>query len=81
MVKLSFISLWYIYGTERNIFTNKKFETIYVRSILYEKMEFYKNVKFGLVALASHYGSCFNASLSRYNLQIYFVFKKLILRN
>ena len=35
---------------------------------------------FGSVALAFHYGSCFNCSLSRYTLQIDFVYKKLILR-
>ena len=38
------------------------------------KRSFYKNVNFGSVALGFHYGSCFNASLSRYTLQIYFVF-------
>ena len=32
------------------------------------------------VALAFHGGSCFNASLSRYTLLIYLVFKKLILK-
>ena len=44
-------------------FTNRKFVTIYLCSILHEKTEFCKNVKFGLVALAFHYGSCFYASL------------------
>ena len=39
--------------------------------------EFCKNIKFGLVALASLYGSCFNTSLSCYTLQIFFVVKKL----
>ena len=58
MAKLSFIGLWYIHGTERNIFTNRKF----VRGTLHEKTEFSKNVKFGSVALAFHYGSYFNAS-------------------
>ena len=43
----------------------RKFVTIYVRSTL---LEFWKNVKFGSVALAFHYGSCFNAGLSRYTL-------------
>ena len=44
------------------------------------KAEFLKNVNFGLVDLAFHYDSCLNSSLSRYTLQIYFVFKKLILK-
>ena len=30
------------------------------------KRSFYKNVDFGLVALAFHYGSCVNASISHY---------------
>ena len=42
------------------------------------KRSFCKNVNFGSVALAFHYGSCSNVSLSRYTLQIYFVFKKLM---
>ena len=44
---------------------------MYVRSTLQEKVEFLKErqfVNFGLVALASHYDSCFNASFSRYTL-------------
>ena len=45
---------------------NRKFVTIYVRSTLMEKTKFCKNVKFDSVALAFHYGSCFNSSLSRY---------------
>ena len=57
-----------MHGTERNIFTNRKFLTIYVRSTLREITEFCKNVKYGSVALAFQYGSCFNASLSRYTL-------------
>ena len=40
---------------------------------------FCKNVKFSSVVLAFYYGSCFNASLSLYALQIYFAFEKLIL--
>ena len=48
---------------------------------LWKKWSFWKNVNFGLVALAFHYGNCLNATLSRYTLKIYFVFKKLILKN
>ena len=47
---------------------NRNFLTIYVRSTLHEKTKFCKNVKIGSVALAFHYGSCFNASLPRYTL-------------
>ena len=58
-----------MHGTERNIvFTNMKFVNIYVRSTLHEKKKFWKNVKFGLVALVFHYGSCFNAILSCHTL-------------
>ena len=58
-----------MHGTERNIvFTNMKFVNIYVRSTLHEKKKFWKNIKFGLVALAFHYGSCFNAILSCHTL-------------
>ena len=58
-----------MHGTERNInFRNRKLVAIYVRSILREKMEFCKNVKFYSVVLAFHYGSCFNATLSHYTL-------------
>ena len=39
MAKISFIGLC-VHATERNIFTNTKFVTIYVRSTLHEKMEF-----------------------------------------
>ena len=56
-----------MHGTDRNIiFTNRKFVTIYVRSTLYQKTEFCKDVKFGSIALALHYGSYFNTSLSCY---------------
>ena len=66
-----------MHGTERNIiFTYRKFVTIYAGSNLHEKTEFCKNIKFGSV----YYGSCFNVGLSCYTLQIYFIFKKLILR-
>ena len=41
---------------------------MYVRNTLQEKTKFCKNVDFGSVALAFHYGSCFDASLSRYTL-------------
>ena len=40
------------------------------------KRSFCKNVNFGSVALAFHYGSCFNASISRYTLKIYFLYLK-----
>ena len=53
---------------QKSIFTGRKFVPIYVRSTLHEKTEFCQNVKFGSVALAFHYGSSFNASLSRYTL-------------
>ena len=52
-----------MHGTERNIFMNRKFVTIYGRSTLHEKTEFCKNIKFGSVALALHYSRCLNASL------------------
>ena len=65
MVKLSYISLSCIHGTDRNIiFTSRKFVTIYVHSTLHEETEFYKEVKFGSV----YHGSCFNATLSCYTL-------------
>ena len=68
MAKLSVISLYYIYGTEINIFTNRKFVTIYIRITSHEKTKFCKNVKFGSFSLAFLYVSCFNASFSRYTL-------------
>ena len=40
MAKISFISLSYIHGTETNIFGNRKFLIIYVRSSLHGKKEF-----------------------------------------
>ena len=43
-------------------FYDRKFVTIYVLSTLHDKTEFCMNVKFGSVALAFHYDSCFNAS-------------------
>ena len=46
-----------------------------------KKAEFLKERQFCLVALAFQYGNCLNASLSRCTLKIYFVFKKLILKN
>ena len=55
IVKLSSISL-YVYT--RQIFTNKKFVIIMLC----------RNVIFGSVALAFHYGRCFNASLLLYAL-------------
>ena len=39
------------------------------------KKSFCKNVTFSSVALIFQYGGCFNASLSRYAMQIYFVLK------
>ena len=46
-----------MHGTERNIFANRKFVTIYVRR---EKGSLCNNFKFGLGKLAFHYVSCFN---------------------
>ena len=47
--------MMYTLYRENIIFTNRQFVTIYVKS------GFSKNVKFGSVALAFLYGSCFNA--------------------
>ena len=52
-------------GTERNLFTNREFVTIYVGSTLHEKTKFRKNVTFDWIVLAFHNVSCFNASSSR----------------
>ena len=67
-----------MHGTERTgnlcgrstYFTGILCVTICVHSTYFtrENRSFCKNVNFGLVALAFHYGSCFNASLSRYTL-------------
>ena len=63
------ISLYYIHDTERNTnFTNVKVVAMYARSFLLEKTEFFKNVKSGSVALAFHFGSCYNAILWQYTL-------------
>ena len=57
-----------MHGTERIIiFTNRKCVAIYVHSTLQEKTEFLQERQFWLV-LAFHYGSYFNADLSRYAL-------------
>ena len=69
--------MMYTWFSVNIMFMKRKFVTIYVHSTL---LKFCKNVKFGLVALAFHYGSCFNVSLSRHTLEIYFAFKKLILK-
>ena len=54
--------------TERIIiFMNRKFVAIYVQNTLKKKTQFLQECQFWL-ALAFHYGSCFNASLSRYTL-------------
>ena len=53
-----------MHDTEGNIFTNKKCVAMSVRCK--KKQSFGKNVNFGMVALSFHYGSCCNASLSRY---------------
>ena len=53
---------------------------MYERSTLLEKTEFLQERQIWLGFLSIPDVSCFNASLSRYTLQIYFVFKKLILR-
>ena len=64
-VSFSQVSLGYnVVLVQRNIFTNRKFITIYVRSNYTGKRSFCKNVNFDSVPLALHGGSCFSASLS-----------------
>ena len=46
-----------------------------------KKRSFWKNVNFGLVALAFHYGSCFNASLSRLLCKFILYLKKFCKNN
>ena len=53
---------------------------MYERSPLLEKTELLQERQIWLGFLSIPDVSCFNASLSRYTLQIHFVFKKLILR-
>ena len=53
---------------------------MYERSPLLEKTELLQERQIWLGFLSIPDVSCFNASLSLYTLQIYFVFKKLILR-
>ena len=51
---------------------------LYMHAALYNgKRSFCKNLNFGSVDLAFHYVSCVNASISRYTLQICFVFKEV----
>ena len=59
---------WFIIYTwyREKYFSNRKFVTIYVRSTLHKETEFLQERQFWFGPLAFHYGSCFNASLSRY---------------
>ena len=59
---------------------NRKCVSMHIRSILQEKMEILQERQFWVGHLSINYGSCFNASLSRYTMQIYFAFIKLIRR-